>query len=158
MFGFFFPKGPVFNFEDAEKSDTAKFARFFRGMLEEGKKRKGKTAASGTISSPEAAAETPAKKGADADGASGSTSRTKVSTKEPSVEKAAMKLTQKVSMSMSINSVPFLVLGANGIDSSEALPDVNPGHSSNHDPPFFEGEVDDSARGIRNALALHLSR
>ncbi|KAK2965721.1 hypothetical protein RJ640_022248 [Escallonia rubra] len=36
MFGFFFTKGPVFNFEDAKKSDTAKFARFFRGMLEEG--------------------------------------------------------------------------------------------------------------------------
>ncbi|KAK2965714.1 hypothetical protein RJ640_022241, partial [Escallonia rubra] len=101
MFGFFFIEGPVFNFEDAKKSDMAKFARFFRGMLEEGvyfapsqfeagftslahasediqrtiaaadkscsfkfrkgKKRKGKTAASGTISSPEAAAETPAK-------------------------------------------------------------------------------------------------
>ncbi|KAK2970466.1 hypothetical protein RJ640_006057 [Escallonia rubra] len=36
MFGFFFTEGPVFNFEDAKKSDTAKFARFFRGMLEEG--------------------------------------------------------------------------------------------------------------------------
>lgn len=36
MFGFFFTEGPVFNFEDAKKSDTAKFARFHRGMLEEG--------------------------------------------------------------------------------------------------------------------------
>ncbi|KAK3000401.1 hypothetical protein RJ639_021055 [Escallonia herrerae] len=36
MFGFFFTNGPVFNFEDAKKSDMAKFARFFRGMLEEG--------------------------------------------------------------------------------------------------------------------------
>ncbi|GMY19228.1 glutamate-1-semialdehyde 2,1-aminomutase 2, chloroplastic-like [Fagus crenata] len=29
-------EGPVYNFEDAKKSDTAKFARFYRGMLEEG--------------------------------------------------------------------------------------------------------------------------
>ncbi|XWS37081.1 hypothetical protein CRYUN_Cryun19dG0012200 [Craigia yunnanensis] len=36
MFGFFFTKGPVHNFDDAKKSDTAKFARFYRGMLEEG--------------------------------------------------------------------------------------------------------------------------
>lgn len=36
MFGFFFTGGPVFNFEDAKKSDTGKFARFYRGMLEEG--------------------------------------------------------------------------------------------------------------------------
>eukprot|EP00262_Sarcandra_glabra_P014011 TRINITY_DN399_c0_g1_i1.p1 TRINITY_DN399_c0_g1~~TRINITY_DN399_c0_g1_i1.p1 ORF type:complete len:486 (+),score=92.44 TRINITY_DN399_c0_g1_i1:34-1458(+) len=36
MFGFFFTEGPVYNFEDAKKSDTAKFARFHRGMLEEG--------------------------------------------------------------------------------------------------------------------------
>ncbi|GMH23457.1 hypothetical protein Nepgr_025300 [Nepenthes gracilis] len=36
MFGFFFTEGPVYNFEDAKRSDTAKFARFFRGMLEEG--------------------------------------------------------------------------------------------------------------------------
>ncbi|GLU20762.1 hypothetical protein SLE2022_369440 [Rubroshorea leprosula] len=36
MFGFFFTEGPVYNFDDAKKSDTAKFARFFRGMLEEG--------------------------------------------------------------------------------------------------------------------------
>ncbi|CAL9762486.1 unnamed protein product [Musa acuminata subsp. burmannicoides] len=36
MFGFFFTKGPVYNFQDAKMSDTAKFARFYRGMLEEG--------------------------------------------------------------------------------------------------------------------------
>lgn len=36
MFGFFFTEGPVYNFEDAKKSDTAKFARFYRGMLEQG--------------------------------------------------------------------------------------------------------------------------
>eukprot|EP01018_Ginkgo_biloba_P017084 Gb_24868 [translate_table: standard] len=36
MFGFFFTEGPVYNFSDAKKSDTAKFARFFRGMLEQG--------------------------------------------------------------------------------------------------------------------------
>lgn len=36
MFGFFFTDGPVYNFEDAKKSDTAKFARFYQGMLEEG--------------------------------------------------------------------------------------------------------------------------
>ncbi|PWA76889.1 glutamate-1-semialdehyde 2,1-aminomutase protein [Artemisia annua] len=36
MFGFFFTDGPVYNFEDAKKSDTAKFAKFYRGMLEEG--------------------------------------------------------------------------------------------------------------------------
>lgn len=36
MFGFFFTEGPVYNFEDAKKSDTAKFAKFYRGMLEEG--------------------------------------------------------------------------------------------------------------------------
>ncbi|KAK6146561.1 hypothetical protein DH2020_020430 [Rehmannia glutinosa] len=36
MFGFFFHDGPVYNFEDAKKSDTAKFAKFYRGMLEEG--------------------------------------------------------------------------------------------------------------------------
>ncbi|KAL2935778.1 Glutamate-1-semialdehyde 2 1-aminomutase chloroplastic [Bienertia sinuspersici] len=36
MFGFFFTDGPVCCFEDAKKSDTAKFARFYRGMLEEG--------------------------------------------------------------------------------------------------------------------------
>ncbi|XP_052175249.1 glutamate-1-semialdehyde 2,1-aminomutase, chloroplastic-like [Diospyros lotus] len=36
MFGFFFTEGPVYEFADAKKSDTAKFARFYRGMLEEG--------------------------------------------------------------------------------------------------------------------------
>lgn len=36
MFGFFFTGGPVCNFEDAKKSDVGKFARFHRGMLEEG--------------------------------------------------------------------------------------------------------------------------
>ncbi|XP_031100523.1 glutamate-1-semialdehyde 2,1-aminomutase, chloroplastic-like [Ipomoea triloba] len=36
MFGFFFMDGPVYNFADAKNSDTAKFGRFFRGMLEEG--------------------------------------------------------------------------------------------------------------------------
>ncbi|CAM9001082.1 unnamed protein product [Rhodiola kirilowii] len=36
MFGFFFTKGPVHNFDDAKKSDTAKFARFYQGMLREG--------------------------------------------------------------------------------------------------------------------------
>lgn len=36
MFGFFFTEGPVYNFDDAKKSDATKFARFYRGMLEEG--------------------------------------------------------------------------------------------------------------------------
>jgi glutamate-1-semialdehyde 2,1-aminomutase len=37
MFGFFFCEGPVTCYEDAaDKADTAKFARFHRGMLEEG--------------------------------------------------------------------------------------------------------------------------
>jgi len=36
MFGLFFTKGPVHNFEDAKKSDTSKFGRFHRGMLERG--------------------------------------------------------------------------------------------------------------------------
>ena len=36
MFGFFFCKGPVRNFEEALAADTAKFGRFHRGMLEEG--------------------------------------------------------------------------------------------------------------------------
>ncbi|WCJ36309.1 glutamate-1-semialdehyde 2 1-aminomutase 2 [Euphorbia peplus] len=36
MFGFFFTEGPVYNFDDAKKSDTAKFAKFYQGMLEEG--------------------------------------------------------------------------------------------------------------------------
>lgn len=36
MFGFFFTDGPVYNFEDAKKSDTVKFGKFYRAMLEEG--------------------------------------------------------------------------------------------------------------------------
>ncbi|MEH2143552.1 glutamate-1-semialdehyde 2,1-aminomutase [Nostoc sp.] len=36
MFGLFFTSGPVHNYEDAKKSDTAKFGRFHRGMLEHG--------------------------------------------------------------------------------------------------------------------------
>ena len=36
MFGFFFCKGPVNSFEDAKASDTDKFAKFHRGMLERG--------------------------------------------------------------------------------------------------------------------------
>lgn len=36
MFGFFFTEGTVFNFTDAKKSDLAKFASFYRGMLEQG--------------------------------------------------------------------------------------------------------------------------
>jgi glutamate-1-semialdehyde 2,1-aminomutase len=36
MFGLFFTEGPVHNYEDAKKSDTAKFGRFHRGMLERG--------------------------------------------------------------------------------------------------------------------------
>nr|WP_283762279.1 glutamate-1-semialdehyde 2,1-aminomutase [Roseofilum halophilum] len=36
MFGFFFMAGPVHNFTDAKQSDTAKFGRFHRGMLEQG--------------------------------------------------------------------------------------------------------------------------
>lgn len=36
MFGFFFTAGPVHNYEDAKKSDLAKFSRFHRGMLERG--------------------------------------------------------------------------------------------------------------------------
>jgi len=36
MFGVFFTGGPVHNFGDAKKSDTEKFGRFYRGMLEEG--------------------------------------------------------------------------------------------------------------------------
>ncbi|MHC5727689.1 MAG: aminotransferase class III-fold pyridoxal phosphate-dependent enzyme, partial [Nostoc sp.] len=36
MFGFFFNEGPVRNYEDAKKSDLSKFARFHRGMLEDG--------------------------------------------------------------------------------------------------------------------------
>ena len=36
MFGFFFCEGPVKCFADAAKSDTDKFARWHRGMLERG--------------------------------------------------------------------------------------------------------------------------
>jgi glutamate-1-semialdehyde 2,1-aminomutase len=36
MFGLFFTAGPVHNYEDAKKTDTAKFGRFHRGMLERG--------------------------------------------------------------------------------------------------------------------------
>ncbi|MCC5639724.1 glutamate-1-semialdehyde 2,1-aminomutase [Nostoc sp. CHAB 5844] len=36
MFGLFFTSGSVHNYEDAKKSDTAKFGRFHRGMLERG--------------------------------------------------------------------------------------------------------------------------
>jgi glutamate-1-semialdehyde 2,1-aminomutase len=36
MFGMFFTADPVHNYEDAKKSDTAKFGRFHRGMLERG--------------------------------------------------------------------------------------------------------------------------
>ncbi|MBW4491079.1 MAG: glutamate-1-semialdehyde 2,1-aminomutase [Trichocoleus desertorum ATA4-8-CV12] len=36
MFGFFFNQGPVHSYEDAQKSDLNKFARFHRGMLEQG--------------------------------------------------------------------------------------------------------------------------
>jgi len=37
MFGFFFCEGPIMNFEQAqEKCDLAKFAKFHRGMLEQG--------------------------------------------------------------------------------------------------------------------------
>ncbi|MEC4816507.1 MAG: glutamate-1-semialdehyde 2,1-aminomutase [Scytonema sp. PMC 1069.18] len=36
MFGMFFTSGPVHNYDDAKKSDTAKFGRFHRGMLERG--------------------------------------------------------------------------------------------------------------------------
>ncbi|KAB8330067.1 glutamate-1-semialdehyde-2,1-aminomutase [Scytonema tolypothrichoides VB-61278] len=36
MFGLFFTNGPVHNYEDAKKSDTAKFGRFHRGMLDRG--------------------------------------------------------------------------------------------------------------------------
>jgi glutamate-1-semialdehyde 2,1-aminomutase len=36
MFGLFFTSGPVHNYEDAKKSDMAKFGRFHRGMLERG--------------------------------------------------------------------------------------------------------------------------
>lgn len=36
MFGLFFTTGPVHNYEDAKKSDLAKFSAFHRGMLEQG--------------------------------------------------------------------------------------------------------------------------
>lgn len=36
MFGLFFTNGPVHNYEDAKKSDTGKFGRFHRGMLDRG--------------------------------------------------------------------------------------------------------------------------
>ncbi|MFB2923227.1 glutamate-1-semialdehyde 2,1-aminomutase [Aerosakkonema funiforme] len=36
MFGLFFTSGPVHNYEEAKKSDLAKFSRFHRGMLERG--------------------------------------------------------------------------------------------------------------------------
>lgn len=36
MFGFFFAEGPVYDWESARKSDTARFAEFFRVMLSEG--------------------------------------------------------------------------------------------------------------------------
>ncbi|MBD2409886.1 glutamate-1-semialdehyde-2,1-aminomutase [Nostoc calcicola FACHB-389] len=36
MFGLFFTSGPVHNYEDAKKSDTGKFGRFHRAMLERG--------------------------------------------------------------------------------------------------------------------------
>jgi glutamate-1-semialdehyde 2,1-aminomutase len=36
MFGMFFTAGPVNNYEDAKQSDTAKFGRFHRGMLDRG--------------------------------------------------------------------------------------------------------------------------
>ena len=36
MFGFFFTEGPVNNYDDARRSDTGKFARWHRKMLENG--------------------------------------------------------------------------------------------------------------------------
>ena len=36
MFGFFFTEGPVSSFQDAKKSDTAKFGKFHRAMLQRG--------------------------------------------------------------------------------------------------------------------------
>jgi glutamate-1-semialdehyde 2,1-aminomutase len=36
MFTFFFTDGPVTDWESARASDTARFSRFFRGMLERG--------------------------------------------------------------------------------------------------------------------------
>jgi len=36
MFGFFFTKGPVTNWETAKVADTQRFAKFYQAMLEEG--------------------------------------------------------------------------------------------------------------------------
>src|ERR1035437_8458732 len=36
MFTFFFTDGPVTNWESAKRCDTARFGRFFRGMLDHG--------------------------------------------------------------------------------------------------------------------------
>jgi len=36
MFGMFFTSQQVYDYEDAKTSDTAKFAKFHRGMLEHG--------------------------------------------------------------------------------------------------------------------------
>jgi glutamate-1-semialdehyde 2,1-aminomutase len=36
MFTFFFTEGPVTDYESAKRSDTARFGRFFRAMLERG--------------------------------------------------------------------------------------------------------------------------
>jgi glutamate-1-semialdehyde 2,1-aminomutase len=36
MFGLFFCGGPVHNYDDAKQSDSEKFGRFHRGMLERG--------------------------------------------------------------------------------------------------------------------------
>lgn len=36
MFGMFFTKGPVQNYEDSKKSDLSKFSKYHRGMLERG--------------------------------------------------------------------------------------------------------------------------
>jgi glutamate-1-semialdehyde 2,1-aminomutase len=36
MFTFFFAEGPVIDYESAKRSDTGRFGRFFRGMLERG--------------------------------------------------------------------------------------------------------------------------
>ena len=36
MFTLFFSEGPVTDYASAKRSDTARFARFFRGMLERG--------------------------------------------------------------------------------------------------------------------------
>ena len=36
MFTFFFTDGPVTDYESAKRSDTTRFARFFRAMLERG--------------------------------------------------------------------------------------------------------------------------